>query len=554
METLRRQIHRARRRLLLEAFIHQLAFWLFGALIVAAVAVAIPKIWVIGVDGRSWNMAWLAGTTFAALVGALTVTWTTGARLLDAAMELDRRFGLKERLSSALALSEQEIHTSAGEAVLADASRRAQRIDVAEQFKFSAKWWDCLPLAPAMVVFLVLVLVPDAAHLKQAETNAASVAAKSRVTNSTQALQKKLAERKQLAEQQGLQDATRMFTELEKGVGQLRKNEQLDQKKALVKLNDLAAEIKKRRESLGDGQQLREKLNKLGNLKMGPGQKFARALNQGDLKKALSELDKLQAKLQQGQMSDAEQKQLAEQLKQMADRLNEMLANREQSKEALRQEINRLKEAGDLAKAGELQDKLDKLAAQDAQISQLAKLAAKMGESSSSLSKQDLQNAARQLAEMSENLSDLESTLQELQLLDDAMEQLADAKNSMACQSCQGKGCTMCQGSMGSLTSMGSGRQRGMGMGQGRGVGNRPEAETDKNLYDSQVRADARNGRGIITGFTSGPNVAGDAVEKIKLAIEAAGHADDDPLSGTRLPKDVRSHAQEYFDRLRDGE
>ena len=108
---------------------------------------------------------------------------------------------------------------------------------------------------------------------------------------------------------------------------------------------------------------------------------------------------------------------------------------------------------------------------------------------------------------------------------------------------------------MGSLSSLTRGGQgRGMGMGAGQGVGNRPEAETDKNLYDSQVRANARNGRGVITGFTSGPNIAGNAVEDIKLAIEAAGQADDDPLSGTRLPKDVRRHAQEYFDRFREGE
>jgi hypothetical protein len=278
-------------------------------------------------------------------------------------------------------------------------------------------------------------------------------------------------------------------------------------------------------------------------------------LKQGDLKKALAELDKLNSKLQTRELSEKEQKALADQLKQLGDKLGEMLSNREQAKHALQEEIDRATQAGDLAKAGQLQNKLDKMAAQDAQMQKLAKLASTMSATSSSLSKQDLQKAASQLAELSENLSDMQSTLEELQLLDEAMEQLADAKNSMACENCQGEGCSMCQGSMNGLSSMSRGsRGRGMGMGSGQGVGDRPEAETNKNFYDSQVRADARNGRGVITGLTSGPNLTGNATEEIKLAIEAAGQADDDPLSGTRLPKDVRSHAQEYFDKFREGE
>ncbi len=326
-------------------------------------------------------------------------------------------------------------------------------------------------------------------------------------------------------------------------------------RKVLVKLNDLAEQIKQRRESLGSGEKLKEHLNQLSKLKQGPGEKFSRALKQGDLKKAMAELGKLQGKLQAGKLSEKEQQALGDQLKQMGDKLNEMLANRDQARDALKQEMEQAKRAGNLAKAGQLQDKLDKMASQDAQMQKLAKLAEKMSATSGSLSKQDLQKAASQLAEMGDSLSEMQATLEELELLDDAMEQLAGAKSSMACENCQGEGCSMCQGGMGNLAGMSRGsRGRGMGMGQGQGVGDRPEAETNKNFYDSQVRANGRNGRGVITGFTSGPNLAGNATEEIKLAIEAAGQADDDPLSGTRLPKHVRDHAQEYFDKFREGE
>ena len=137
-----------------------------------------------------------------------------------------------------------------------------------------------------------------------------------------------------------------------------------------------------------------------------------------------------------------------------------------------------------------------------------------------------------------------------MELLDEAMEQLADAKNSMMCESCQGEGCSMCQGGMSGLMAMGRSRnQGGMGMGDGRGVGDRPEAKTNKNFYDSKVRANASKGRAVVTGLASGPNVSGEALEEIKAAIQAGEYESDDPLSGSRLPKDAQDHVRDYFEK-----
>ena len=110
----------------------------------------------------------------------------------------------------------------------------------------------------------------------------------------------------------------------------------------------------------------------------------------------------------------------------------------------------------------------------------------------------------------------------------------------------------MCQG-MGSLGGL-SRQQAGMGMGEGRGRGDRPEAETDSNFYDSKVRGKIGRGKSVITGYASGPNVAGQSLEDVKEAIANTDYDAENPLTGVRIPRSQRKHAQEYFDRLREGE
>src|SRR4051812_27286009 len=66
MDTLRKQIARARRRLMLEQFLGVLAWSWFGTLLVAAIAIFVQKQWLTEVRGWNWAVAWLGG---AAAVG-----------------------------------------------------------------------------------------------------------------------------------------------------------------------------------------------------------------------------------------------------------------------------------------------------------------------------------------------------------------------------------------------------------------------------------------------------------------------------------------------------
>ena len=543
MEQITRQINRAHRRLLLQRLVNTTAIWLFALLMIAAAAMLVPKVWPIEVNQSQWASAWLLTAIGLSVFGGALTTWLTGAKAMEAAIEVDRRFGLKERLSSTLALSPAEIASDAGQALTEDAVRKAERIDVSERFGIQGSWLNFLPLVPAILVFVLAVFVPDATK-EEPQASASAIQVKKQVENSTDQLKKKLAERRKLAEEEGLEAAKDVFTELEKGVADLRKMKDVDQKKAMVKLNNLAEQLQKRRTSLGDAEKLKEKLNQLKNLKTGPADRMAQAIKKGNFNSATKELKNLQKKLATGKLSEQDQKKLAEQLKQISEKMDQLANRHQQAKDALKREIQRQRASGNLAKAAELQSKLDKLAAQDAQMNRLSKMAQQLAQASQNMSQRQLDQAAQAMSELADNMLEMQGTLEQMELLDDVMDQLAGAKNSMMCEGCRGDGCSMCQGGMGGLMA----RRGGRGMGKGRGVGDRPEAKTNKNFYDSRVRANAGKGRGVVTGLASGPNVPGEALEEIKSAIQAADYAADDPLSGNRLPKDAQDHVRDYFE------
>ena len=98
MDTLQRQVRRARRRLAAERFLDVLGWCWFAALLAALVLIAADKFWPLGVE--AW--AWAAGALGLGLLAAVVWTLLVRGSLLEAAIEIDRRFALKERVSSAL--------------------------------------------------------------------------------------------------------------------------------------------------------------------------------------------------------------------------------------------------------------------------------------------------------------------------------------------------------------------------------------------------------------------------------------------------------------------
>jgi hypothetical protein len=559
MEKLHRQVLRARRRLILQQFFRIIGWWLLLALLVAAAAVAVPKIWVMGFSTQAstiWLWSWLGGTAAVATLLAMFCAWWARRNVLEAAIEIDQRFALRERVSSSLALGPQERESEAGQALIGDASRRIQRIAVSDKFRVRPTWRLLLPLLPAVVLVVLVLWVNDAKQGKSAVASPVQRDVKKQIETTAKKLKEKIAERKKKAEEDGLAVASGLFDRLEEGVEGLTKKEDVERKDASIKLNDLSKEIKLRRDALGGTDQVKERLNKLGDIDKGPADKVADALKDGDFNKAMDELQALQDKIEQGDLTDKDKQELADQMNQMKDKMQQMCNAHRDAKQQLEQQIEQQAAQGNMDQVNKLQQQLDQLNQQQQQMDQMQQLADQMGQCGDCMQNGDMQNAAAQLDQMAQAMQGLQQQVDEMEMLDGALDQIADAKNAMNCGQCGGKGCGACQGQQ---PGMGLGKGEGQGppgpgMGEGQGAGWRPEKKTDTAAYDTRIPADPGPGAAVKVGRIHGPNIAGEARETIKSEIEAGPGDSDRAMSMQKLPKSQREHAQQYFDMFREGE
>jgi chemotaxis protein histidine kinase CheA len=547
MDQIRRQVAQARRRLVLQQFMGVFPWCLFVALMVAAIALAVPKIWVLPVDQQVWMWSWIGGAAAAGFLIAFIWTYVVRRGTLDAAIEVDRRFGLKERVSSALALQPTERDTEAGRALIHDASQRIEMVVVSEKFSVSAGWRPLLPVMPALVAFALAFLIPNA-QSEQAKAAAAATQQKQLVKASTQELKKKLAQKKEDAQKKGLQDAEDLFRKITLGIDELNNKDDVDQKKALVKLNDLAKELAQKRDSLGDSEKMKQQFDKLKELQKGPADKMAEALKEGNFEKAIEELKQLKEQLEKGELKEADKEKLAQQLEQMKQKLQEMAEAHKEAKRELERQIEQKMKEGDLEAVNKLQKKLDELKKADKQMTRMESMASKCEQCQAAMKEGDAQKAAAELAKLEQDLDSMQADLEQLETINEIMDELADAKDAMRGEQ---DGNMMGKGMMDEpLDQIGFGD----GMNEGKGGGYRDEQETATGTYDSRQRAQPKAGAAVRVGDAGGPNRANKSTEDIKEQIISSLSKDSDPLTDQRLPRSQQDHVKEYYQRLRKGE
>ncbi len=539
VEELQRQVRRTRWRLGIQRFLASLGWCGFATMLIALMLIVAGRFWPLGVDDWIWAVAAIG----LAVAGALVWAVATGRGPVDAAIELDCRFGLKERVSSALCLPPTQQETEAGRALIDDAVRRVERVDVASRFAISPGKPLLLPLLPGAVAVLLALLVGPAAVQNRAGAKTDPAAIKRQVKKSSQSLRRKLIGQRKKAQEQGLKDAEQLFKRLEQGTKQLADQAPADRKKALVKLNDLAREMKKRRRQLGGADKVKQQLNRLKDLGQGPAEKFARAVSRGDFKRAMEELDRLKQNLAKGELDEKQRQELARQLAQMKDKLKDLARAHQAAQEDLAKRVDQLRKAGRHDEANRLEEQLDRLRDQLPQMQRLDQLADRLGQCSKCLRQGQLADAGGALENIQADLGDLRRQLDELEMLDEAMDQLAQARNRMVCPHCGGAGCQACQGN-----------RPGLGIGVGRGHGNQPEEKTDSAFYDSRVRQKVGKGTANVVDLVDGPNVKGNVQQQIRQQYDAARQQPTDPLTGRQIPRKHRKHAREYFDRFREGE
>lgn len=550
MDPIQQRVDAAHRRLLVRQWAGRLVVWLTAALAVAAVAIALPKLFALPALPDWWGAAWLAAAAVVGTTGPTLGAFLRPKTRLEAAVEIDRRFDLRERVASCLSLSEADLGTEAGAALARDAGRAIERIEVAERFTLGLDRRAWLPVGPAVVALLLATLVANrTADASLADAEAEKIAAEE-VQKAAEKARRELRKRREDAEKQGLADASDLLKKIESGTADLAKKEPKDTTRTAVKLNDLTKQLAERRKKLGGGEELRKQLNQMKDLGRGPAEKVADAMKQGDWKKALKEIEGLRKQLAGGKVSAEQQEQLANQLEKMQQRLAQAAERQEQQKQELQRQLAEAQRKGDLNQAGKLQQKLDQMGAKEAQQQQLQQMAQQMQQAQQALQQGKPQDAAKAMEQMAQQMQQLQQEAAEMEMLDGAMTDIMQAKAEMGMEAGD-----MPQGGQG-MGQFGQGGKGGQGegecMGEGQGSGPRPDEENAVNFRDSKVKQNVGRGASTFGGLVDGPSVKGEVVESIKTGLTSDTVQPADPLTSERLPKSRREHAEEYFRNLRE--
>ena len=304
--------------------------------------------------------SWIGGGVAAGFLMAGLWTCIIRRTRLDAAIELDRRFGLKERVSSTLALGPEELDTEIGQALVTDAVRRVERIDVREQFQVSPTWRFLLPLVPAIAMAgSALFRLRHAAGRRSNDASRPSQI-KKQIKVATQKLQEKIRETQKKAEELGLKDADAL-KEINKELDKLANKDTADRKDAMLKINDLAKEIEKRKQELGGADKMKKELDKLQGSRRARPTSWRMSLKEGDFGKAQEQMKQIKEDLKAGKLGEEDKEKLAKQMEQMKEKLQQGVQDAKEAREKLQQQIEKKLAEGNIAEAAKLQQQLDKM-------------------------------------------------------------------------------------------------------------------------------------------------------------------------------------------------
>jgi len=531
-----------------QRFLASLVWSLAGALALATVALAVERYTGTAIPGPTW---WpFAAAAGLAVVLSVVLAVVRGPNPTDAAVALDRAFGLNERLSTAITLPEELRETPAGRALIADAIRHVTDLDVAARFGLRLPRRAWVPLVPLILAGAIL-LGPEwsrqIAAARSPDAAAATATEKKELTKQSSALAQKAAQRRSELDKAKFAEAEKLLAQVEKTANDLAKTPPAKKDQAMVTLNKLTEAIKDRQKQLGSPEQVNRQLQQLQQMANdGPGDQFMKELAKGDYAKAAQEMKQLRDKLASGKMTEKEKEALKAQVADMAKQL-EKLANLEKRKE----QLEAAKKNGGLSQE-QFDKEMAKLNDQAKKLESLQKMAAQLDQAQKAMAQGDTKKAAEALGMSQQKLEQMAKDLQEMQSLEGAMADLQNAKNGMSGEGQEGDGNQF--GDNFNQLGQGNNRNRGDGEGRNRGIGNGPRPEAPDNVASYNTRSKNQYGKGaaVIEG-TAPPTSQTKGTSQITIQgeVEAATNgASADALTNQKIPKSVEKHIRGYFDQI----
>jgi uncharacterized coiled-coil DUF342 family protein len=506
---------------------------------------------------------WLRWGVLGGLVGAGTVTaviWAarrTPTRA-GAALELDKRFRLNERATTALGLDADTLATPAGQAVAADAVEKVAGLKLRERFPVGLRWHAAgIPVLAAGLAGVVLFYQP-AVGTDMAAAEQAKLAQKGEAVKADEAKKNTpFTARNKTAELAQRPDKSKELKELEESLNKLMakydgRTDSDKPEKAREKATELTTaeeKLKKfneqKAEKLARTEQQLAKLDRLtqdDELKDGPAQKLNDALSKGDLPKAMQELDMLKKKAQDKKITPEEGERLARQLEKMKEELKAAAENK-QRQDKLKDLIDKAKKEGKDAESLERELKqLQEEARQNAEA--VDKLAQKLQKAAEAMKQGNMEDAADELEKAGQALKDIENDLKDLEDAEDYLQRLKEERKK-ACSQCKGDG--QCDNpdpepkddaEWTEFGQPGAGRRKINNDAQ---TGNYEERK--KGLFDPK-------GRKSYGGSTRGPAFKKATAAELGPAIKEAAQEAPKATADPRFPRDAKETVRDYFQNL----
>jgi hypothetical protein len=636
MEPLLPQVVRVQRKLWLGLFLNRLGQCLLVALLVAAAVIAVAKIMVFANVPSGWAPWWTAGCLGTGVAAAIVWTGCRGASPLDAAIEIDRRCRLRERVASAYLLSSENAESPAGRALAVDAARAMGRVDIDHHFSIRPNRWAWLLLLPATLVLLVALWVDPLEGgprgSRGSSLKLASDATRQQMDVAAETLQQQLAGHRHEAARQGLKDAESLFRDLAQEVEELHDPRQLrGPKDRLVKLSDLSRQLADWRRQAGADRMLQKEFEQMKNLGHGPAKPFAVAMTEGKLDQARAAIEHLRKQLEQGGLDaragveegdSGALERLQVQMERMKDQLLTATDSRAQGTRRAMPEDEQMRRPGEpqrpgeprqpgepqrpqepwqpgesqrpqeprqqgesqrqqgeprrsgesrqqgdafqpggLSKSEQLQRTSNPMAPQPGREDPIRAMSRQMEACAESLRQGDRQGATEALGKLARQVDQMGREKAMNDLRDSAFSQIQAAKDAISgrpCSSCQGSGCSRCKPPSSSQSPAAASGQdmakNGLsGKQPGSGAGLRRDQPNPTEFVDVPVPINRDSAAEVLARPVAGPNLLGEVTETIKREMADWKGNSADPLVFERLPRSHREHAEQYFNKIREG-
>ncbi len=549
------RVRQARRRLLAQTFLRTAGLALGVSMAVAIgwllaepfVSLTHPDVW-------RWSVFGAAGVI--ALTVAVVRTWRTAPGPLTAALELDRRFDLRERLTTACSLLPELAATPAGQALIDDARTRAERLSVREKFPIRLSRQALFLPAQVAAILSVWFLYDPTRLSSWAKGNPAEDATAGADASDPPAVVarpfiKPPADRpNQFKDSKELQQ---LQAELEKLYADNNKERASDKPE---QLREKAADVAKAEDTLRKHEQamaekfqkLQEQMDRMSHLENGearpegPGKEFEQALANGDLKKAQEEADRLKKKARDKKMDQKEADQLKKELQQMEERVDRLTREQKKKEEKLKDLIEKAKKENRDAES--LERELNNLQQEMAQSQESKQLADAIKKAAKCLEQKDFDGVAEQMENVSQQLGGIQDQLQDLEDIEEHLQNLKEMKKGL-CKECEGEKNGKEKGNPGH-------KDNAKGFAEG-ATGKRDENKdaVTKKGDETQVRGffDPK-GRKRYGGSTTGPAFKQQSTAEMAGEIQQAVQEAPEAVEVQRLPRAAKDLVKEYFEKL----